>query len=486
MRPNPSSRFLQKFRSSASWKNPRLQIGFAVLLLVTVGIGAWLGLNAWRENQVPTSPPETEEADAINDLQSPQVLLSFNEQASAIEVEAKSRCVQVDLVNSGWNSEAGTKVLQALNPTLWRVEALNLATYLEADAQNLETLVAYQNATNTELFFALDIGQNEVLLKQIRAIRDFQEAGGQTAYLELNTSLAQTYSNQLTRTFPQITETFPGIELVLQWFPEQSQTLETYPAAAYATELAYSSEVESYENLARDYPLSLTGIEATTEALSEFPNDRPLWVTKYRLVEEAGATSGTSFSPFENLKLGGTWAQALTTSFGYHQLLLNQAEAVCINTLSGSPQNSLYYLAQNTAASNYQVLNRAQDYEFSPVGQAFFMFSKAVGEADEENSREFLVNNQRRDVIVWVFSDEVGTRAWVVNTGQAPVALDVARYGFRITGYETKSAPLNQVILSRRDVLTQTNSEPIQETQILLARHSISTLSLESVETQNE
>ena len=484
---NPRS-LLSAVRFGGSfWQSRRNQVLVGLLLLGILLGGGWVAFRALlpapEEAELATNDP-LEETDST--LTNPEeeivekIPVVLQERASAIEVEPLARCVNLDAAQSGWDTASGRRNLEILDPTMLRIDAASLAKYQVAGG-DVALLIELQEERRLETLFYFELSEaGGDIPRQLRALQDFEEAGGGVNYLEMTTSFPELYVNQLNQFLPQIQAVFPDAELILRTQDVASASLRPYSFRAAGVEVAYLSGVSSYDDLNLEFPIATESVrDKARDVLENAASSRPVWVTSYRLDEDLTALPGPRYAPFENLQLGGTWGQALTTSFGYHELMLGGAEAICIHTLSGSPQNSLYYLDETVEASTYPALTDAGNYEFTPVGQAFYMLSKAMGAAGREDSREFKINNESTDVVLWIFADDAGARAWVVNAGAGQLALDMGKYGFDITGYETKSANMEQVVLSRKDVKTRVVAGLTNEAKILLDGYSLSILDLE-------
>ena len=484
---NPRGVFSRLTGGGAFWQSRRNQILAGLVVLALLGGGGWFVFRSLlpAPEQAELSDLDSRDSRPLETDETPTTIadepipLGFETQAETVTIRPRSRCVEMDVARSGWDTPSGRRNLDLLNPTMLRIDTASLAAYQQGGGA-VEALVALQEDARVETLFYFDLADSSVQIPlQLRALQDFARAGGGVDYLEMSTSFPDLYANQLNRFLPEIQTAFPTARLLLQRTGVEGSTLKAYEYDAAALSLAYESNVTSYEDLNLEFTLATGEVTEQAERLQRNLNlNRPVWVTNFRLAEALNAPTGPVYAPYEALQLGGTWGQALTTALGYHQLLLQEVEAICLHELSGEPQNSLYYRSENVADSTYGALVGAGNYEFTAVGQTFYTLSQAMGSASEETSQDFKINNEAKDVALWVFADEAGTRAWIVNARASQLALDMGKYGFDITGYETKSAPVEQVVLSREDVRTQVGAGLEGEDKILLNGYSLTVLDL--------
>jgi hypothetical protein len=454
-----------------------------VTIVSLLGIVFGTGFLAWQKllEKPTTLPPITNEnSKSAEELPAGQIPVDFKDLSTEIKVNPLSKCINLSVANSGWNTENGRKNIQTLKPTMIRVKTSELIRYTEVGNQKITDLVKLVSDEKLETLFVIDLVTN-TLEQELKTLSQYQEEGGKVSTIELVSSFPDLYSVQVTRFLPEITPTFPNAKILLQGQYNDVSLLKNSKYDGYGLEVAYKSNITSFENYTDGIQNSIKSPQLKTlDTLKTLKTDRTKWITSYRIDENLNATTGPAYSPFINLQLGGTWGQAIATSMGYHTMLQQNIEVICIDSLSQSPQNSLYYLDTNTKTSTYPVLS-GKDFEFTPVGNAFYMVSKAIGNTESDGAKEFKIENKSDDIAIWVFASGEGNRAWVVNSTPSELALDMGKYGFEITAFETKSAPVNQVILSRSDVKTQNKDSIVGLTKILLDPYSISVFDLKSV-----
>ncbi len=457
--------------------NKRWLIGSLIALVVVVGgIGTWYFLP-----DPATVDPQPEEEELITPIASDvdistQLLI---ENTTEFEVQESSRCVNFDFATTQWKNPLAKRNIELLNPTMLRFRSSDFVEYFSKNPNDFEAFAALISDLSLETLIVVD-ATSETLLEEIKIMKDLENGNQPIRRIEVDSSFPDLYSDQLNETLTLLQSSFPNSVFGLRGdYP--NQILRDFSYEYSSLPLPVASLVQSYEDLDIEFGLALDQPkQALNRQLSSTNNQKPKWITSYRLDEDIEALPGSNAAPYQNLQLGGTWGQAMFTSFGYAEILEEEIELVCIDTLAGSPQNSLYFLSENTSQSSYPVLD-GNDWELTANGQAFYM----VSQASQNAIRQYRLDNDSELIKVWVFEDAESSKAWLLNGGPSTVFVDMADYGFTIDGFEMKKANFDAVVLNRSDVTTLSSQE-YEESFIQLEPYSITTLDLSKKDLTNQ
>lgn len=454
-------------------KNNRIWIiaGVIVIALSLVGVGVWYFLPEPAEVEKVEDNSLDEDLNPSVDFETAQQLLEDN--TTEFMVQELSRCVNFNFNTTEWTSPLFQRNFDLLRPTMIRFRSSQLSAYINQQGEtDLERFAQFVSSNDQEILMVID-SNTENLLEELRVAKNLESLGGRISRIEIDSSFPSLYSNQLTQVIDTVQASFPTSQYALRGDYE-NQTIDDFEFDAVSLPLSVPSQISAYENLDIEFGLSINQPEQTlNRQLGQNFGQKPVWITSFNLDEQLDAQPGER-QRYENLQLGGSWAQSIFTSFGYNHIMEEEAKLVCIDSLSASPQNSLYYLETNINNSTYPVLG-GKDWELTANGQAFYMLAQASSGA----TRQYQLDNASDVIKVWIFEDADGnSKGWLLNGDKNTVFVDMADYGFRITDFEMKKAQLDEVILNRSDV-TNLGSREYDSTTIQLEPYSITVLGLE-------
>jgi hypothetical protein len=469
--------------------NRRLVVVLSGILFVVIIAGGYAAWNYLLPQPESNTTYKTDDSTLIKPDEKPETVEivpeTFEENATEVSLSSLTRCVNINPATSEWSTKEGLANIQALAPTMFRFKSNELQDYVNQKEEHITDLANYINNNPVEILVAIDVADETNVNLHLRTLSKLQDNNVKIKKIELYSSFPELFDGQLTRQFNVINTAIPDAEYIgYAGYQEDQKYLNNYDFDAISTEASYDANLENFSKL----PLEADGIfnnlssgldEDITNATNAVSNKKPLYITNFTLNESIKAFKGTDFDPYENVRFGGTWAQAIATGIGYNSLLRENIPLVCIDGLSASPQKSLYFTSKNIENSTYTALS-GKDFEFTAQGQMFYMLSQAVINTEGNEGQEFNLNNESNLVKVWVFKNGNDVKGLIINGRAGQTAIDMEKYGFIIRNITSKSAAINQVVLSRADVETVIDKD-FNQSKVLLAPYSISVMDLQNI-----